>query len=97
MTDTAGLTVHSRKRLQQRAIPPVMLDYLDRFGTAERCGGSERVFFDKAGRRLLAEHMGSVAALKTVERWLGVYAVVGDDGNVVTVGHRQKRFRPVHG
>lgn len=71
----------------------MMLDYLDRFGTAERCGGSERVFFDKASRRRLAKHMGGDAALKSVERWLGIYAVVGDNGNIVTVGHRTRRHR----
>lgn len=93
MTDIAGLTVHARRRLQQRAIPPMMLDYLDRFGTAERCGGSERIFFDKASRRRLAKHMGGDAALRSVERWLGIYAVVGDNGNIVTVGHRTRRHR----
>jgi hypothetical protein len=28
-----------------------------------------------------------------VERWLGVYAVVGDNGFVVTAAHKKERFR----
>jgi hypothetical protein len=93
MSYPGGLTNHARKRLQQRAIPPFILDYLDSFGCSKRCGGSERMFFDKAARRRLAHHLGGEAALQPIERWLGVYAVVGDDGTVVTVGHRTKRLR----
>lgn len=70
-----------------------MLDYLDRFGTADQCSGSKRVSLDKARRRRLAEHEGGDAALGTVERRLGIHAVIGHNGNFVTNGHRTKRLR----
>jgi hypothetical protein len=31
--------------------------------------------------------------LQLIERWMGVYAVIGDNGRVVTVAHRSNRSR----
>jgi hypothetical protein len=69
-----------------------MVDCLLRFGSTQRCGGSaERLVFDKASRRRMVRQLGR-DSVKSVERWLGTYAVVNDDGDLVTVGHRTKRF-----
>jgi hypothetical protein len=57
-----------------------------------RRGGSDRLFFDKAAKKRLEHHLGGAQSLRVVEKLLGVYAVVNDDGNLVTVGHRSKRF-----
>lgn len=89
----AGFTRHARKRLQQRGIPPLLIDVLDQFGSVMRCGGAERVFFDKAAKRRLRTHPDGRRILQIAERWLRVYAVVGDDGFVVTVAHQHRRFR----
>ena len=35
-------------RLQQRGIPPMIVDLLEQFGSAMRCHGAERLMFDKA-------------------------------------------------
>ena len=88
-----GLTRHSERRMQQRSIPPFVLDLLDRFGSSMRCGRAERLFFDKTARRRLKTHLGGARGLRALEGWLDVYAVVGDNGQVVTVAHRQDRFR----
>lgn len=85
-----ALTHHSRERLQQRAIPSFVLDLLFAFGSSMRCKGAERLFFDKPARRRLMEFFGR--NLKAIERWLGVYAVVGDNGRLVTVAHQQGRY-----
>lgn len=87
------LTVHSRVRLQQRAIPPLVVDLLMRFGSASRANGAERLMFDETAIKRLRHHLGGDRGLKVVERWLGVYAVVGDNGLVVTAAHKQERFR----
>lgn len=84
------LTQHSHDRLQQRAIPYFIIDLLYEFGSSMRCKGAERLFFDKSARRRLKEIFGR--NLKTIERWLGVYAVVGDNGRLVTVAHQQGRY-----
>jgi len=49
-----------------------------------RCGGAERLIFDKAVKRLLRWHLGGERRLMVVERWLSVYVIIGDDGSVVT-------------
>jgi hypothetical protein len=85
-------TRHCQERLRQRAIPPLVENLLHEFGTSMRCGGAERLFFDKAARRRLQAHLGGARGLKTLEPWLNVFVVVGDNGKTVTAGHRQGRF-----
>jgi hypothetical protein len=89
-TDVSG---HARDRLQQRAVPPFVLELLQRFGSSMRCGGAERIFFDKAARRRVKDYLGGSRGLRAVESWLGVYMVLGDNGRVVTVAHQERRFR----
>ncbi|ACE99677.1 hypothetical protein IP86_17590 [Rhodopseudomonas sp. AAP120] len=92
-TNDLPLTVHSRARLQQRAIPALVVDLLMQFGSPFRANGAERLMFDKTAIKRLRHHLGGDRGLKVVERWLGVYAVVGDNGLLVTAAHKQERFR----
>ena len=84
---------HARARLQSRAIPPFVIDLLHEYGASDRCGGAEHLFFDKRSRRALAVAMGGKRGLRTIERWFDVYAVVGDNGRLVTAAHRTGRMR----
>ena len=84
-----SLTRHASARLQQRAIPPFALELLERFGAEERCGGAIRLFFDRAARKRVQRHFGGPRGLRSVEHLLNTYAVLGDNGSVITVGHRQ--------
>jgi hypothetical protein len=86
-------TVHAEARLQQRGIPSFILELLEACGTSVRCNGADRLIFDKAARRRLTRHLGGERNLRVVEPWLGVYAVIGDDGVVVTVAHATGRHR----
>jgi hypothetical protein len=86
-------TTHSQARLQQRAIPPMIVDLLMQFGSPSRCGGAERLMFDKSAVKRLRHHLGGDRGLKVIERWLGVYAIVGDNGLLVTAAHKNERFR----
>jgi hypothetical protein len=85
------LTRHAEVRLQQRAIPPFVVDLLESCGSTVRCGGADRLFFDKAAKKRLERHLGGARSLRVVEKYLNVYAVFSDGGSVVTVGHRSKR------
>jgi hypothetical protein len=87
-----SLTRHAEVHLQQRAIPPFVVDLLEHCGSTMRCGGADRLFFDKAAKKRLERHLGGARSLRVVEKWLGVYAVFSDDGGVVTVGHLSKRI-----
>ncbi len=86
------LTHHANTRSQQRAIPPMLVDLLLQFGKTESAGnGAEKLFFDKQSRRRIAAYAGSLATL--LNEHLDVFAVVSDDMQVITVGHRIERIR----
>lgn len=86
------MTRHANVRLQQRAIPPLLIDLLLQFGATEKApGGVNKVFFDKNARRRVQSYAGPLASL--LEQHMDVYAVVGDNEQVITVGHRNERIR----
>jgi len=85
-------TLHARSRLQQRSIPPAIVDWLVQFGHPMRHDGADVYSFDRKGRKRLKQFLGTVA-FKRVQDLLDVYAVLSDDGQLVTVAHRTKRLR----
>lgn len=85
------LSDHARKRIQQRAIPPLLIDLLRKFGTCQSAGDStSKLFFDKASRRQVHAYAGPLARL--LDEHLDVYAVIAADGTVVTVARRLERI-----
>jgi hypothetical protein len=82
-----SLTRHAAVRLQQRAIPAFVVELLERCGSEKRCGQADRLFFDKAAKKRLQQHLGGKRGLQMIERWMSVYAVISDNGRVVTVAH----------
>ncbi len=90
---TAPLTAHARVRMQQRGIPPAALAALLDYGRESHDHrGCRIVAFDKRSRRRAARELGA-SAFRSIERFLGAYAVVAGDDAVVTVGHRGDRRR----
>lgn len=87
-----NMTRHAQTRSQQRAVPPMMIDLLLQFGKSESAGaGVAKMFFDKQARKRVAAYAGSFASL--LDEYLDLYAVVGQDMAVITVGHRTERIR----
>jgi len=85
-------TQHANARIQQRGVPPLVLDLLLQFGSHEPAGdGKRKVFFDKQGRRKVCAYAGALAPL--LNEHLDFYAVVGSNDQVITVGHRLERIR----
>ena len=90
---TASLTTHARVRMQQRGIPPAVLQALLDYGReAHDHRGCRIVQFDKRSRRRAARELGA-PLYRGLERYFGAYAVVGEDDAVITVGHRVGRWR----
>ena len=89
----SALTHHARHRLQQRAIPSLVLDLLEECGSVARTRDGDSLFFDKAARRRLRHRLGGERGMRMIEPWLGIYAVVGDQGLVITAGPRRRRLR----
>ena len=89
MTDLR-FTEHARARMRQRAIPPAVVEALLAYGReAYDHHGAIVVYFDKAARR----HLERERFDRALERYLDAYAVVAGSGEVITVGHRDKRIR----
>ena len=87
-----NFTKHASSRCQQRAISPMLIDLLLQFGSSEKAGsGACKIFFDKADRRRVKAYAGTFARL--LDEHLDLYAVVGEDGQIITVGHRLERIQ----
>ena len=86
------MTNHARARLQQRGIPEPVLECLLTYGsTVHDHRGGELVFFDHHARDRLRRTQGA-ELFKKFEPKLDTYAVIAEDGVVLTVGHRTKRI-----
>ena len=87
-----NLTQHATCRMQQRGIKQETLEILLLSGAGEHdhCGGTI-LYFDKPARRRLRQQYGP-DLYRQVEGQLDTYAVVAQDGSIVTVGHRTKRI-----
>lgn len=82
---------HALKRMQQRSVSRNAIDIIMDFGHSARSHRAERLYFTKTSRRRLNSALGDDA--KHYDRFLNMYLVLGDDGSVITVGHRTRRFR----
>jgi len=90
-----SFTGHGRQRLQQRAIPSIVVSLIHSDGSVRHShDGSEIRFIDKAARRRIRQTIGGDRAYALLERWLdGTYLVVAADGSVITTGHRTRPIR----
>ena len=84
------LTRHARTRMQQRGIPPALVERVLGYGCEQhdRHGGVI-VYLDRDAKRRLARDGVTRAE---ADRLAGVYVVVAG-GVVRTVGHRYRRIR----
>ena len=88
---SANMTGHARTRMQQRGIRAAALEALLDYGTVEHVDrGCEFVYFDKAARVRLFQELPTAA--KQASRLTRAYAILGSDGDVITVGHRYRRL-----
>ena len=83
---------HAATRMQQRGLPPLVLQWLEDYGS-ERYDGHGGVirYFDKRARRALERAVGR-EPVRRMHEWLNSYAVFAHDGTAVTVGRRHKRL-----
>lgn len=86
-------TKHASIRLRQRGIPPVILEWLLEYGIPQydHCRGM--VFsFDARSRKSLRSMLNTKAFARH-SRHLNCFVVMGTDGEIITVGHRTRKFR----
>jgi hypothetical protein len=87
------LTSHGAKRAQQRAIPPVVHQWLDEFGEEEfdGCGGIRR-YFSHRSMRAMEQRYGR-HFVRENRKYLAAYLVEStDDHRIITAGWRYRRI-----
>lgn len=94
MASALLLTRHAFRRQRQRSIPALALELLIAFGRASRSHGATRLEFDRRARRDVAVHLGGCRVPDLEHKVFGTYAIVADDGAIITVGYRQGSSRP---
>ena len=89
---TECMTKHAVVRMQQRGIPPQVVEGLLSYGSVQHDHRGARIlFFDHDGwRRMLCSSL--MPGISNPDRYRRAYAVLGEDGAVVTVSHRTKRI-----
>ncbi|MCP4565929.1 MAG: hypothetical protein GY873_02565 [Bosea sp.] len=86
------LTRHACERSIQRAVPAFLVELLIDFARPVRCGAADRYALDKRGRQEIRSHLGP-QRYREIDGKLDCWAVVGDDGKVITIGRRGRGFR----
>ena len=83
-------TRHAASRAQQRGIPPLVGELLDRYGDEEHStGGAVVLYLSKASIRNMERDLGR-RPVACLSQWLDAYKVMGSDGQTITVGHRTR-------
>ncbi|MCH8323252.1 MAG: hypothetical protein IIB64_09300 [Proteobacteria bacterium] len=90
--NTLNYSNHALKRQQQRNIPPIIVKWLFDFGTSIRHQGAEVLYFDHQSIRNLKKYTGK-AFYNKIREFTNSYAVVSDDGTIITLGRKFKHFR----
>ncbi|MDP6537058.1 MAG: DUF4258 domain-containing protein [Gammaproteobacteria bacterium] len=87
-----NLTRHAENRMQQRGINRQAVDYVLAYGR-ESYGhhGCQVVWLDKQARRRIRDEESEEMARK-LDKCLNTYAVIDQNGTVITVGHRYRRI-----
>jgi hypothetical protein len=75
--------------MQQRAVPPLVIEWLLSYGHRESSHGADRISFDKRSRRDLARDVGC-QVVNRLSKYLAAQVVVDRDSDaVITVMWRQ--------
>ena len=87
-----NMTKHAHARSQQRAIPPLIIEWLCKYGCRMHgMNGTTVCFFDRESRRCLASEVGHVV-VRRLSDMMDTYLVLSGD-SIVTIGHRYKPLK----
>ena len=87
-----NMTKHAQTRSQQRAIPPLIIEWLCKYGCRlQGMNGTTVCFFDKHSRRNLSSEVGHVI-VRRLSDMMDAYLVLSGD-SIVTTGHRYKPLK----
>ena len=87
-----NMTKHAQTRQQQRAIQPLIIEWLCKYGCRlQGTNGTTVCFFDRESRRNLASEVGHVV-VRRLSDMMDTYLVLSGN-SIVNVGHRYKPFK----
>jgi hypothetical protein len=87
------LSLHARVRMQQRGIPPQVVESLLQCGRVQHDNhGGRIIFFDRSAWKAVCQR-GFQALVPAADRHRRTYLVLGGDGMVKTVSHRYRRIK----
>ena len=94
MNTPSSFTKHASQRAQQRCIPPLIDEWLDRFGEENYDGrGAIIRYFSKRSIRAM-EHSFGHEPVSRMQDKLTIYRVEdSQSGSVITTGYRTKHVR----
>lgn len=87
------ISTHASARIQKRSVPPIVLDWLQDYGS-ERYDGRGAVirYFDRAAKARLEQACGH-HFVQTNKKYLAVYLIEDTGGQcLITVGYRDRRI-----
>jgi hypothetical protein len=86
------LTKHASMRMQQRHMPPLIIDLLQHYGQTRHQDGATVVFFDQKGKQRARQELEQTLA--RFDKLDDSYLVeANDSGHVVTIGYRDERLK----
>ena len=86
------LTRHAKQRLQQRALPVLVVDLLCRYGAERKQNGSTVLYFERRSRKRAQRALKD--ALDRFEKIDDAFLVMAEDsGQIITAGHRTESLR----
>lgn len=87
-----SISQHARRRMQQRAIPSLMLEIVFTYGREELQDGASVVYLDRRARERAKRDIKDLLA--RFDKLEDTYLVAANDtGSIVTAGHRRHRVR----
>ena len=81
------LTRHGCTRMQQRSVSPFVIELLVRFGEEQSSNGATILSFSKKSLKRVHAYCGS-ARVHDERKLRKTYAVMGDQGELITCGYR---------
>ena len=87
------ISKHCYERLQQRAIPELIITLLLDHGSRQRSHGADLVFIDKSARKAIRRAAGGDRNMRLIEPFLNAKVVVGDDGTLITAIRQSRRIK----
>ena len=85
------MTMTQQAKTKQRAIPPIIINWLREFGCRiTGMNGTTVIYFDKNSKRTLCSAVGHIV-IRRLDDMMDAYVVMSND-RIIAVGHR---FKPL--